>query len=78
MLPDMGQLVDQESTRGETCDREVGPPLDTARVEPNVAVGGHDDAPRLEREPAAATEGDRIGVERRPEHLRRDRAFAAR
>src|SRR3712207_6076004 len=76
MLPDMGQLVDDERAQMQRRGREILAPRRVRRVEPDMAIRGHDDARRLENPPFSAVEADEARVDRVAEHVGDQRDLA--
>lgn len=63
-LPDMGQLVDEETLPMERLARKIVRPEVRVRVEVDVAHRGHGDALRLERPPFAADHSHALIIDR--------------
>ena len=64
----MGEFVDEQSLLAQRRLGKIVGPIGVARVEMNIAGGGHDDAARLERPPLSADQPHTVIIDGVPEH----------
>ena len=74
-LPDMGHLVDEMGLGVQIRAAEAVSIMGSFRVEPEMAVGGHGDAARLEGPPFAAVDADFVIIDRVAEDAGGEDAF---